>query len=134
MLLSSYYKWVAIQSTLYVFCLLGYKLAVLFLFLRLFSINRRFWYATYMVMFFVVGYLLCNFITQVAGCKPISKFWFPATPGHCYNAINADLAFGSMNWISDLFIFALPWPIVWKLQLSRRERFGVSCVFMSGAV
>ncbi|MCJ1385615.1 hypothetical protein MMC17_008738 [Xylographa soralifera] len=134
MLASSYYKWVAIQSTLYVFCLLGYKLVVLFLYLRLFSIDTRLRYATYAVMFWVVGYLLCNFITQVAGCRPISKFWSPETPGYCYNSIKADLVFGSMNWISDLVIFALPWPIVWKLQLTRREKLGVSLVFMSGAV
>ncbi|MCJ1438481.1 hypothetical protein MMC27_007871 [Xylographa pallens] len=134
MLASSYYKWVAIQSTIYVFCLLGYKLVVLFLYLRLFSIDGRVRYATYAVMFWVVGYLLCNFITQVAGCKPISKFWSPATPGFCYNFIKADLVFGSMNWISDLVIFALPWPVVWKMQLTRREKVGVSLVFMSGAV
>ncbi|MCJ1394675.1 hypothetical protein MMC18_007555 [Xylographa bjoerkii] len=39
-----------------------------------------------------------------------------------------------MNWISDLVLFALPWPIVWKLQLSRKEKVGVSLVFMSGAI
>ena len=130
---SSYYKWVAVQSTIYVFSLLGYKLAVLFLFLRLFSIDRRTRYATYGVMVLVVGYLLCNFITQLAGCKPISKFWSPATPGYCYNAIKADLTFGSMNWISDLAIFALPWPVVLKMRLTRREKVGVVIVFMSGA-
>ncbi|MCJ1396873.1 hypothetical protein MMC11_000063 [Xylographa trunciseda] len=129
-----YYKWVAIQSTLYVFTLLGYKLAILFLYLRLFNIDRIFRYVTYAVMTFVVGYLLCNFITQVAGCRPISKFWSPVTPGYCYDSIKADLAFGSMNWISDFAIFALPWPIVWKLQLTRKEKIGVSLVFMSGAV
>ena len=134
MLAASYYKWVAIQSTLYVFCLLGYKLVVLFLYLRLFNIDGRLRYATYAVMFWVVGYLLCNFITQVAGCNPISKFWSPSTPGHCYNFIMADLIFGSMNWITDLVIFVLPWPIVWKLQLTRKEKIGVSLVFMSGAV
>ena len=134
MMASSYYKWVAIQSTLYVFCLLGYKLVILFLYLHLFSIDAKLRYATYAVMFWVVGYLFCNFITQLAGCKPIFKFWSPETPGICYNSITADLVFGSMNWISDFVIFALPWPIVWKLQLTRREKFGVSLVFMSGAV
>ncbi|MCJ1282526.1 hypothetical protein MMC26_001849 [Xylographa opegraphella] len=134
MMATSYYEWVAIQSTIYVFCVLGYKLVILFLYLRLFSIDGRLRYATYAVMFWVVGYLLCNFITQVAGCTPISKFWSPATPGHCYDFFKADLVFGSMNWITDLVIFALPWPIVWNMQLSRRERIGVYLVFMSGAV
>ncbi|MCJ1412214.1 hypothetical protein MMC19_006307 [Ptychographa xylographoides] len=129
-----YYKWVAIQSTLYVFSLLGYKLAILFLYLRLFSIDNKFRYAAWAVIFFVSTYLICNFITQVAGCSPIAKFWLPSIPGYCYNAIKADVAFGSMNWISDLIILALPMPIIWSMHLSRKDKIGVTLVFMSGAI
>ncbi|MCJ1234242.1 hypothetical protein MMC14_002201 [Varicellaria rhodocarpa] len=85
-------------------------------------------------MFFVCGYLFCNLFTQYFGCSPVSKFWTHDTPGHCINIIKADLAYGSMNVISDFFIFVLPLPMVWRLNLTRKEKIGVYLVFMSGAI
>ena len=85
-------------------------------------------------MFFVFGYLFSNLITQIFGCTPIVKYWKPTTPGHCIFLIKAVYAYGSMNFISDLFIFALPLPMVWRLQLSRKAKLGVTLVFMGGAM
>ena len=42
------------------------------------------------------------------------------------------LAYGSMNFISDIIIFVLPLPMVWRLQLSRESKIGVTLVFMGG--
>ena len=114
--------------------LLGYKMAILLLYLRLFHVSRRFKYATWATMFFVCGYLFCNIVTQYFGCTPASKFWNVATPGHCIAITKSYLAYGSMNVISDFFIFVLPLPMVWRLKLTRKEKIGVSLVFMSGAM
>ena len=114
--------------------LLGYKMAILLLYLRLFHVSYRFKYATWATMFIVCGYLLCNIITQYFGCRPVYKFWVATAPGQCIDIIKADLAYGSMNVISDFLIFILPLPMVWRLKLSRKEKVGVSLVFMSGAM
>ena len=42
------------------------------------------------------------------------------------------LTYGSMNFISDVIIFVLPLPMVWRLQLSRESKIGVTLVFMGG--
>lgn len=42
------------------------------------------------------------------------------------------LTYGSMNFISDVIIFILPLPMVWRLQLSRESKIGVTFVFMGG--
>ena len=109
-------------------------MAILLLYLRVFHVSHRFKYATWATMFFVCGYLFCNLFTQYFGCSPVSKFWTHDTPGHCINIIKADLAYGSMNVISDFFIFVLPLPMVWRLNLTRKEKIGVYLVFMSGAM
>lgn len=114
--------------------LLGYKMSILVLYLRLFAVNKRFRYVTWAMMFFVCGYLLSNFWTQIFGCSPRSKYWLPDTPGHCINYTKAGLAYGSMNVASDLLIFILPLPIVWQLRLPLKERLGVSLIFMSGVM
>ena len=119
---------------IYLVSLLGYKMSILILYHRLFASNKKFRYATWSAMFFVVGYLSANLLTQIFGCWPRSKYWLPDTPGHCIDYTKAGLAYGSMNVFSDLVIFILPHPIVWRLQLSRREKAGLSVIFMSGAV
>lgn len=118
----------------YLISVLGYKLSILILYIRLFAVSKIFRYLTWATMFFVCGYLLANLWTQIFGCSPRSKYWLPDTPGHCINYTKAGLAYGSMNIISDLIIFVLPLPIIWQLKLSRREKAGVSVIFMSGAM
>jgi len=102
------------------------------MYLRLFDSNKRFRYATWTVLFFVTGYLSCNIITLIFGCTPITKYWKSDEPGHCIDLVKADHAYGSMNVVSDVLLFILPLPMVWQLQLSRKEKLGLCLVFMSG--
>ena len=127
-------QWINDADMIYLISVLGYKMSILILYLRLFAVNRIFRYLTWSTMLFVVGYLSANLFTQIFGCSPRSKYWNPDIPGHCINYTKAGLAYGSMNIASDLLIFVLPLPIVWRLKLSRREKAGVSIIFMSGAM
>lgn len=85
-------------------------------------------------MFFVFGYLFSNFWMQLFGCSPPAKFWNVEIPGYCFNFRIVDLVYGSMNIASDFFIMILPLPMIWKLQLSRKGKVGISLVFLSGAL
>ncbi|KAL9121005.1 MAG: hypothetical protein Q9187_002439 [Circinaria calcarea] len=109
-------------------------MAILLLYLRLFHIDRKFKYATWAVMFFVFAYLFSNFLILFLGCAPISKNWTPGSPGHCIDLKKSAKVYASMNVISDFFIFVLPLPSVWRLKLTRKEKIGVSLVFMSGII
>ena len=119
---------------IYLISLLGYKFSILILYLRLFAVNKTFRYFVWAMMVFVGGYLFANLMTQIFGCWPRARYWSPDIPGHCINYTRAGLAYGSMNFVSDLLIFILPQPIVWRLKLSRREKAGVSVIFLSGAM
>lgn len=129
-----YQKWIFIGSFTWLFSLLGYKLSILFLYLRIFNINRTFRYCTWVVMFIVFSYLFSNFWTQLYGCHPIKKAWATSTPGHCIATNNSDYAYGSLNWISDILIFCLPLPMVWRLKLGKKERVGLCITFMLGSM
>lgn len=85
-------------------------------------------------MFVVFGYLFSNFLILLFGCTPISKYWENDTPGHCIDLKKSATVYASMNVISDFFIFVLPLPSVWHLKLTRKEKIGVSLVFMTGAM
>ena len=129
-----YQKWIFIASCTYLPSLLGYKMSILCLYVRIFDVDRRFRHATWAVMFVTAGYLFCNFWTQIFGCRPIAKYWKPDLPGHCIRTLEADYGYGSLNFITDLIIFILPLPMVWRLQLSRRDKMGISVIFMMGSV
>lgn len=109
-------------------------MSVLVLYLRLFAIKKWFRYLTQLTMGFVCGYLLANLFTQIFGCSPRPKYYHPDIPGHCIDYTKAGWAYGSMNIASDLIIFVLPLPVLWRLKLSRRDKAGLSFIFMNGAM
>ena len=39
---------------------------------------------------------------------------------------------GVVGFASDFFIFCLPIPVVWKMQLPWSKKFGVLAIFMTG--
>ena len=121
-----------ISSVFYLLSIYGYRMALLLMYIRLFGVSKPFRWATWIVMAFVTGYLFSNFLTLLFGCTPIAKYWRPQEPGHCIDLVKADYAYGSMNVASDALLFLLPLPMVWQLQLSRREKVGLFLIFMSG--
>ena len=123
-----------ICSAMYLVSILGYRIALLLMYIRLFGSNKYFRYATWAVMCFVTGYLSSNLLTLIFGCTPVTKYWKPEQPGHCIILIQADYAYGSMNVVTDVLVFLLPLPMLWQLQLSRKEKIGLILVFMAGIV
>ena len=85
-------------------------------------------------MFLVFAYLFSNLLTLAFGCTPISKYWKPTIPGHCIAETKAGVAYGTLNFVSDIIIFILPLPMVWRLQLSRESKLGVTLVLMGGVM
>ena len=127
-------QWINDADMVYLISLIGYKLSILVLYIRLFGINKLFRNLTLLTMAFVSGYLLANLFTQIFGCSPRAKYWNPDLSGHCINYTKAGLVYGSLNIVSDLVIFVLPLPVLWGLKLSPREKALISVILMSGAV
>jgi hypothetical protein len=131
----SYYLHLGIASEFYVMSLMGYKVALLLLYLQLFNVVKRFRVACYITMFYTIGYLFCNLITQFLGCDPPQKTWQADLPGHCINTVAANIAYGAGHMSSDLIIALLPLPMVWRLQMrTMREKVGITIVLGSGFI
>ncbi|MCJ1440970.1 MAG: hypothetical protein MMC23_001456 [Stictis urceolatum] len=132
--LEDYWKWDLISSEFYLTSLIGYKLAILLRYNRIFGISRKFRYSCWMVEFFTVGYLVSNLLTQTFGCQPIRKFWAKDIPGHCANEDLAGNFYGAFNFVSDLMIAILPMPMIWNLKMNRKEKIGLFLIFLTGAI
>jgi len=131
---TEYYKWLLIASEFYALALLGYKTAILLLYIRLFKVNKNFVRFCYVVMAINAAYLLSNIILQIFSCTPVPKFYDKSLPGHCVSLKIPDILWGAMSMLSDFAIAWLPIPIVWRLKLSRQDKILVSLVFLSGLI
>ena len=129
-----YYRWIDIGSPFYMVSLLGYKMSILLVYLRVYGINKKFRWAVYATMFITFAYLFSNFWTQLFGCHPFAKEFNKKLPGHCIDQIKSDYAYGSLNVITDAIIFILPLPMLWKLKLNKKEKVGLTLLFMVGSL
>ena len=88
-LLEQFSMWTFITGLFYSPSLLAYRMSILFLYLRIFSIENVFRYCTWLVMFITFGYLISNLGTQIFTCQPIAKIWRYEIPGHCIATRNS---------------------------------------------
>ncbi|OTB09203.1 hypothetical protein M426DRAFT_316491 [Hypoxylon sp. CI-4A] len=132
---SEYYLWIGISSEFYVLSLAGFKSALILLYLQIFGVNNKFRIACYITMFYTLGYLTCNALTEFLGCHPIARKWDMSIPGHCINSVAANIAYGAGHMTSDLIIAILPLTMVWRLQFpTTRQKIGLSLALSSGFV
>lgn len=68
-------------------------------------------------------------------CLPLDYLWDKSIPGgKCIN-IAAFYRWGSLpNAVSDLFMLVIPLPTVWKLQVERKVKIGLTVTFLTGSV
>ncbi|KAI0140596.1 hypothetical protein BJ166DRAFT_105959 [Pestalotiopsis sp. NC0098] len=60
-------------------------------------------------------------------CLPVASLWDPSIKD--FTCLNAGVAFAAgavLNIASDFVLMILPLPALWKLQTSKRKRFGVA--------
>lgn len=82
---------------------------------------------TYAVMIYValalvtISQLIFTFLLSFA-CNPIAKQWDPSIPGSCINTLPTYFALGGTSLAWDVLIIVLPFPILRRLQLTKRNK------------
>ena len=110
------------------------KLAILFLYLRIFQIQPTVRYAIYAG----VGWTFLTYLPNMV----ISAYFCAAHPGEPWdmnvglrcankNALKWLVVSACMSVLLDLYILALPIPVVRKLNISGRKRFGIILIFLT---
>lgn len=85
---------------------------------------------------YLVLFLIINWLVVALQCLPIHSFWQPRmkAPYHCVNRVKYYIAQGSLNLFSDVVVFLMPIPLVWRLQLPRHRKVGLVLVFLLGGL
>lgn len=110
------------------------KLSVLASYLRIF-VEKKHRIATYITAGFVVVIAFIGVVTSLASCRPFSARWdFTLVDTHCINSAHFWQGMAFPNIATDLFMLVLPWPVLWRLQLPRRQKLALIGVFLLGSL
>ncbi|KAI1274055.1 hypothetical protein F5Y07DRAFT_374852 [Xylaria sp. FL0933] len=123
--------------SLYAATLALIKVAILLEWLNIFtskgSRNYFFWCAHILLWVNALFYFSAIVVINVS-CMPREKYWNRLLPGKCIDDIPIDIASAVVNFTVDVGILLLPQRVIWRLNMSRRNRIGVSGIFGLGVL
>lgn len=111
------------------------KVSMLFFYLRLAPLPtfRK-------VCFSIITYILAAStvvtLLNLFSCTPVSGGWdhSPELGAKCINATNFYYFYGSMSVVTDVLLMVLPIPILLRLQLRRKVKYGLVAMFVTGTL
>ena len=126
---------VHLATCFYIVTLMLAKIAVLLEWLRVFvptgSRNAFFW-ACHITIWINALFYVAVMLVENLNCFPFEKIWDKTVPGRCVNQQDAGVVASALNVASDVLILLLPHRVIWKLQMTRKLKIGVSIVFGVG--
>ena len=132
--LTLFLKYIYAVEILYSFVIGPIKCSICCLYIRLFGIQKWFWWYNCALM---VTTLLWGFATtfgSVFQCKPIHEAWNPlSTRSMCVDLRLFLIGTNIPNIIIDFLILTAPMPIIWNLQLATRKKIMVIALLCLGA-
>ncbi|RKL00689.1 hypothetical protein BFJ68_g12689 [Fusarium oxysporum] len=130
------YMWASVIPFFVTFYLC--KASLLVVYLQLFPpfmIKRR------IILWSVVGYCACALIVslclQLFLCFPIKRNWSILGPEpFCddFALVTTFQVAWTLHFVGSLLLFALPWLVLYKLNMRKRVKIGVYCVFLLGII
>ncbi|KAB8220660.1 hypothetical protein BDV33DRAFT_203301 [Aspergillus novoparasiticus] len=117
---------------LYSMSLLGFKVSLLASYLRIGGFVKV--YRTIIIVAIVaviVNQVIFTFLF-IFPCRPIAMQWDPDLSGKCIDTLKSYYALAGTSLGFDIVIIALPLPVLWKLQLGKRQKVALCCVFAIG--
>ncbi|EAW07822.1 uncharacterized protein ACLA_025390 [Aspergillus clavatus NRRL 1] len=133
-MLTNWAKFLLAIAFIYIFAVILPKLAVLSLYISIFSRHRLSRLTCYITGALMIGNCIGCAAAGFAVCTPLRKLWEPSVQGHCLN-INAWFRYSRIvNIASDVVMLVLPIPHVVRLQSTIRLKVGLLITFLLGSV
>ena len=134
--LNSFLYYANIQGVYYGALICLAKISICLQYIRLFVGSHKgktYWLSIFLIAFNVLFYLICSFLLAFQ-CHPRMKIWIPGMSGNCFSVSRYVVTTGAICLASDIAQFLLPIFCVWKLQIARKQKVGISIVFTTGAL
>lgn len=83
----------------------------------------------YFVLLVVYG--LWTFFSSIFTCWPIETYWLKAQ-GTCLDKTGLTFSNAAINIATDIILIAAPMPLLWRLQIPRRQKYVLIVLFCLG--
>lgn len=110
------------------------KTSILLLYARIFGVVTRFRWALIAVGFLVAAFWVSCVIVTLAGCRPFSAFWDLVQTGHCVNGPPFTRGNAIINMCLDVLVLCLPFPMLWRIHTTRRQKVILMSMFALGGL
>ena len=118
-------------SNFYDLALVFVKLSILAFYWRVFvhPLFRKIICAT---AAFVVAWGIGITVTLFLVCRPLQAYWDYTVNAKCFNIVPFVYFTNISNLITDIWIFLMPVPMIWHLQLPTKKKLLLSLIFCIG--
>lgn len=112
------------------------KLSIIFLYYRVFSVNRMFVIWIYGIGFVHTGFTTATILITLFGCQPIAKGWDAKLPGSCVTTAPHPFLAGteSINSTVDFAMVILAGFMVQRLSIKASTKWKLSILFALGGL
>lgn len=86
----------------------------------------------YFVLLVVYG--LWTFFSSIFTCWPIETYWMfvVGAQGACMDKTGLTFSNAAINIATDIVLIAVPMPLLWRLQIPRRQKYVLMGLFCLG--
>ena len=129
----SWLRGLYIYIIFYNFVILLIKNSILLLYHRIFVVPA-FQRVVKFCIAFMVLYQISTLVVDIWPCSPIRGFWDTSIKARCVDQVKYFVASASINVFTDVTILLLPMPMVWRLQISLRQKLILCGIFLIGGL
>ncbi|KAL8865062.1 MAG: hypothetical protein Q9174_007091, partial [Haloplaca sp. 1 TL-2023] len=117
-----------------IFTITAAKLSILFLYRRIFVVDKAFRLASSIMLVICVAWCIASVFPLVFQCAPVRKAWQPLIEGRCISLKTYLLAEEIPNCIMDLVLVFLPVGVIKKLKLPTVQKINLCLIFALGGL
>ena len=108
------------------------RISVVLFYHRIFGRERHFRIALWHTGGMLIAWFLAINALSIFQCSPVQKQWENSVPGHCLSFYGTFIGVTASNVFIDLFLLILPVPMLWKLQIKKRQKIALTANFLLG--
>ncbi|KNG91184.1 hypothetical protein ANOM_000531 [Aspergillus nomiae NRRL 13137] len=116
-------------------CHVFIKLSIIVLLRKLLGSVKRILPLTLFLAVFIIAWGLAALVANTFQCWPPQYFWNHEIEGHCVSGQKAlFMALGSVSFVEDIVLLAIPFAIVWRLEIAPRKKVLLTILFCMGGM
>ncbi|CAK7199989.1 hypothetical protein SEUCBS139899_002677 [Sporothrix eucalyptigena] len=127
---TTYNMYFYMSIVFYYACLGTVKTAILLQYLRVFAVKMR--KITLVALVLIGLWSTALVLVSVLACRPIRGFWDKSVDASCVPDLPQWYVNAAGNIATDIIIFTLPIPVLWRLNLPRSQRLSLIGIFCLG--